>query len=173
MCFSLNKSTSYPLVCLSLNSFCDETSRTWAPLSPEIRCDLHEKTLGSSPNLSCMVSVKETRPSTTREQIPQKCKYSKQGLFGPFRGWLPQCSTAEFSFIKYCPFPFTSQLMSSQPQCNSLVLYSVPLCMACATCSLCWNEWMSITLNPCLFFPPMRWEPFTVLYFFKDREAKV
>ena len=35
MCFSLNKSTSYLSVCLSLNSFYDETSRTWASLSPE------------------------------------------------------------------------------------------------------------------------------------------
>ena len=30
--FSLNKSTSYLSLCLSLNSFCDETSRTWASL---------------------------------------------------------------------------------------------------------------------------------------------
>ena len=36
--FSLNKSTSYPSLCLSLDSFCDETSRTWASLSPETRC---------------------------------------------------------------------------------------------------------------------------------------
>ena len=40
-CFSLylNKSTSYLLLCLSLNSFCDETSRTWASLDPETRFD--------------------------------------------------------------------------------------------------------------------------------------
>ena len=39
MCFSLylNKSTSYLLLCLSLNSFYDETSRTWASLGPETR----------------------------------------------------------------------------------------------------------------------------------------
>ena len=30
VCFSLKKSTSYLSLCLSLNSFCDETSRTWA-----------------------------------------------------------------------------------------------------------------------------------------------
>ena len=34
---NLNKSTSYRSLCLLLNSFCDETSRTWASLSPETR----------------------------------------------------------------------------------------------------------------------------------------
>ena len=38
VCFSLNKSTSCLSLCLSLNNFCDETSRTWASLSPETRC---------------------------------------------------------------------------------------------------------------------------------------
>ena len=38
MCIFLNKSTSYLSLCLSLNSFCDKTSRTWASLSPETRC---------------------------------------------------------------------------------------------------------------------------------------
>ena len=39
VCFSLclNKSTPYLSLCLSLNSFCDETSRTWASLGPETR----------------------------------------------------------------------------------------------------------------------------------------
>ena len=37
VCFPLNKSTSYLSTCLSLNSFCDETWRTWASLSPETR----------------------------------------------------------------------------------------------------------------------------------------
>ena len=39
VCFSLylNKFTSYLSLCLSLNSFCHETSRTWASLSPETR----------------------------------------------------------------------------------------------------------------------------------------
>ena len=32
VCFSLNKSTSYLSLCLLLNSFCDETSRTWTSL---------------------------------------------------------------------------------------------------------------------------------------------
>ena len=37
--FSLNlrKSISYLSLCLSLNSFCDETSRTWALLCPKTR----------------------------------------------------------------------------------------------------------------------------------------
>ena len=36
--FSLNKSTSYLSLCLSLNSFCDETSIAWASVNPETRC---------------------------------------------------------------------------------------------------------------------------------------
>ena len=32
VCFSLNKSTFYVSLCLSLNSFCDETSMTWTSL---------------------------------------------------------------------------------------------------------------------------------------------
>ena len=63
MCFFLNKPTSYLSFCLSLNSFCDETSRTWASLGPETGCcDLSWKTgfwlcsspspMGSSPRLS-------------------------------------------------------------------------------------------------------------------------
>ena len=38
VCVSLNKSTSYLSLCLSLNSFCNKTSRTRASLSPETRC---------------------------------------------------------------------------------------------------------------------------------------
>ena len=38
VCFFLNKSTSYLSLCLSLNSFYNETSRTWASLSHETRC---------------------------------------------------------------------------------------------------------------------------------------
>ena len=53
VCFSLNKSTSYLSLCLSLNSFCIETSRTWASLSLETKCE----TVGSSSNLSYMVSA--------------------------------------------------------------------------------------------------------------------
>ena len=34
---NLNKSTSYLSLCLSLNSFCNGTSRTWASLGPEAR----------------------------------------------------------------------------------------------------------------------------------------
>ena len=37
LCVYLNKSTSYPSLCLSLNCFCDETSRTWASLGPETK----------------------------------------------------------------------------------------------------------------------------------------
>ena len=53
VCFSLylNKSTFYLSLCLSLNSFCDETSRTWASLGPETRyCGFW---LGSSPSHVC------------------------------------------------------------------------------------------------------------------------
>ena len=72
MFISLNKSTSYLSVCLSLNSFCEETSRTWASLSPETRCVILIKRqgiqvpiwvlagfkswpMGSNLNLSCVV----------------------------------------------------------------------------------------------------------------------
>ena len=78
--FSLNKSTSYLPLCLSLNSFCDETSRAWASFGPETRCMISQDSefwppsspshlgltsklgfgrvhTGSSPNLRWMVSV--------------------------------------------------------------------------------------------------------------------
>ena len=46
----LNKSTSYLTLCLSLNYFCDEASRTWASLGSETRyCGVW---LGSIPKLS-------------------------------------------------------------------------------------------------------------------------
>ena len=56
VCFSLyaNKCTSYLSLCLSLNSFCDETSRTWASLGPKTRycgfwLGLSPSHVGSSP----------------------------------------------------------------------------------------------------------------------------
>ena len=42
----LSKSISYLSLCLSLNFFCDETSRTWASLSPEIKCVISVERLG-------------------------------------------------------------------------------------------------------------------------------
>ena len=58
VCFSLNlnKLISYISLCLSLNSFCNETSRTWALLDPETRCHgfwlgLSRSQMGSSPKL--------------------------------------------------------------------------------------------------------------------------
>ena len=46
---NLNKSTSYPTLCLSLNYFCNEASRTWSSLGPETRyCGFW---LGSIPKL--------------------------------------------------------------------------------------------------------------------------
>ena len=47
MCFSLNKSNFYLFLCLSLNSFCDETLRNRASLGPKARH--HGFWLGSSP----------------------------------------------------------------------------------------------------------------------------
>ena len=44
-CFSLNNSTSYLSLCVSLNSFCYETSRIWAWLNPETRCVISVKSL--------------------------------------------------------------------------------------------------------------------------------
>ena len=51
---NVNKSTSYPSLCLSLNSLCDETSRTWASLDPEARycgfwLGLNPSHVGTSP----------------------------------------------------------------------------------------------------------------------------
>ena len=57
-CFFLNKSTSYLSLCVSLNSFCNETSRTWASLSPESRCVISAGRLSPSMcarMLSCSV----------------------------------------------------------------------------------------------------------------------
>ena len=58
VCFSLNlnKFTSYLSLCLSLNSFCDETSRTWVSLGPENKyhgfwLDLSSSHVGSNPKL--------------------------------------------------------------------------------------------------------------------------
>ena len=45
MCISLNKTTSYPSLCFSLNSFCNETSGTWALLGTETRCVVSIKRL--------------------------------------------------------------------------------------------------------------------------------
>ena len=39
----LNKSTCYLSFCLSLNSFCHETLRTWTSVSPETRCVISVK----------------------------------------------------------------------------------------------------------------------------------
>ena len=43
VCFSLNKFTSYLSLCLSLNSFWDETSITATSISPETRCVISAK----------------------------------------------------------------------------------------------------------------------------------
>ena len=53
-CFSLNKSTSYISLCLSMNSFCNEMPRTSNPLGPETRLcgfwlGLNHDHMGSSP----------------------------------------------------------------------------------------------------------------------------
>ena len=45
VCFSLDKSISYLSRCLSLNSSCKGTSRTWASISAEARCVIPIKRL--------------------------------------------------------------------------------------------------------------------------------
>ena len=57
VCFSLhlNKSTSYLSLCLSLNYFCDETSRTWVSSGPETR--YYGFWLGLSPNTWVRVPI--------------------------------------------------------------------------------------------------------------------
>ena len=54
---SLNKSTSYLSLCLSLNSVCDETYRTWASLSPETRCVISRDSRSQSQSDLCSFSV--------------------------------------------------------------------------------------------------------------------
>ena len=51
VCFSLNKFTSYLSLCLSLNSFRDETSITATSLSPETKCVISAKRRGSQSEL--------------------------------------------------------------------------------------------------------------------------
>ena len=74
ICISLNKSTSYLLLCLPLNFFCAETQRNWASVSPDTRWVILIKRpwvqvpiwvlagfeswpVGSSPNLRYVVSL--------------------------------------------------------------------------------------------------------------------
>ena len=76
-CVSLNKSTSYLPLCLSLDSSCDKTSKNLSFISPETRCTISVKRplvqvpswisagfasqpVGSSPNLSCTISESQS-----------------------------------------------------------------------------------------------------------------
>ena len=129
VCFSLNKSTSYLSLCLSLNSFCDETSRTWASLNPETRCVIPIKRVGSSPNLSCMVSwpykfwnhpvnfygasqvalvIKKNPPANARD-TRHKCSIPGLGRFpgrrdgNPFQYFLPGKFHGQRSLAGYSP----------------------------------------------------------------------
>ena len=55
VCFSLNlnKSISYVSLCLSLNSFCNETSKIWALIGPKTR--YHGFWQGLSPSHVCLI----------------------------------------------------------------------------------------------------------------------
>ena len=73
VCFSLylNKSTSYLSLCLSLNSFCNETSRNWASLGPETRypgfwLGLSPSHVGSSPKQ--VLAGSESQPCGFKSQ---------------------------------------------------------------------------------------------------------
>ena len=167
MCFSLNHSTSYPSVCLSLNSFCDETLRTWTPLSPEIRCD-HEKILGSSPNLSCTVSVKETRPVQHGNKFRRSANTQNRGYLGHFEVGAQQENSVSSSTAPSLPHPS----WSSQPQCNSLVLSLCAWHMSHA--HFVEKKWMDEYYTRSMpFFFPNEIRASTALSFFKDREDKV
>ena len=71
-CFSLNKSTSYLSLCLSLNSFYNKISRTWASLGPETSYVISFGRLrlwlrfwrGPNPNLRWTVSTGPAPPVT-------------------------------------------------------------------------------------------------------------
>ena len=76
MCISLDTPTSYLSLCLSLNSFCDGTSRTWASLSPET---------------SCVISVKRPRvqvPAWVLAGFQSRCKSSSPNLSDMVSVWL-------------------------------------------------------------------------------------
>ena len=102
---SLNKSTFYPSLCLSLNSFCDETSRTWASvrLKPGVWSQLEDwlGCVGSSANMSCMVSFPHgfTKLSTLLPSLyrksPNQGPYLKSFLVSnavPEDSlWVPKC----------------------------------------------------------------------------------
>ena len=81
----LSKSTAYPSLCLSLNSFCHDTSRTWVSLSPETRCVIsvgrpwvlamfESWHVGSSSNLRCTFSAGQRKISSfLTHVISSKC----------------------------------------------------------------------------------------------------
>ena len=93
-CFFLNKSTSYLSLCVSLNSFCNETSRTWASLSPETRCVISvgrlwvltefesQRVCTHAQPLSCVWHV--VTPWTVAGQAPLSMEFSRQEYWSGF-----------------------------------------------------------------------------------------
>jgi len=102
--FSLNKPTSYLSLCLSLNSFCDETSRTWASLrlKPGVWSLLEDclGCVGSRSNLSCMVSFSHgfTKLSTL---LPSLCR--KPPNQGPYLKSFLASNTAPEDSLLWVP----------------------------------------------------------------------
>lgn len=98
----------------------------------------------TSHHFCCVLLVTWTNPGTVWEQITQGCEHPKQGSWGPFRGWLPQCSTVELTVLSSTT-PSLSHLLWSLPS-QSIILFSpVSPCawhMLCAHYSLRWNEWV-------------------------------
>ena len=109
--YCLNKSTSYLSLCLSLNSFCNETSSTWASIISETRCMISVKrplvqtspwvlagcesqSVGSSPRLSRTVSFWQMSSTSWLVQ-------STPTLPLPF--WQPPCALVPRRLKLYFP----------------------------------------------------------------------
>ena len=79
VCFSVNKPTWYPSLCLSLNSFCDETSRTWALSFPggsvvkNLLVSAEDIDLTPGPGRSYMLWGNYSSPICTWTLEPRSC----------------------------------------------------------------------------------------------------
>ena len=91
VCFYVNKSTSYLSLYLSLNSFCNETSRFWGSLGPETRSEIsvgrpcvlarfESQPHGLSPHLRSVVlgtleAAREEPKKRSKRGVWRRCVY--------------------------------------------------------------------------------------------------
>ena len=129
----LNKSTSYLWLCLSLNSFCNETSRTWASLGPETRywefwLGLSPSHVGSSPKQGFgWVWVPIWGKRFQNHQEPPSSQVSRShlascSLLHPSHIWSGLCSfLISMKQLKWCIIPrLCAIFMVSNYSFNSL-----------------------------------------------------